>query len=157
MEWLECAVADDCAIVPSNNCCGCADIAVNRRFETEARTALNSIDLSMCGPVGCATQGCHLDARAGCNQGSCVTLPGCSQRQPTVDDCEGDATCQLYSARQCQNSSQPPFPLCATPRDRTACDPTPTCRVYPDTGVMLLFADGCVPPGWEQACPTTCQ
>jgi len=156
-EWQNCDTAEDCVFLSQETCCGCLLVGVNREFEEQADESLVDANLSECGDVGCATAGCAPDPVAACEEGICVERPGCSTR--TVDECESDEMCRVYSARNCQSPELEIAPfLCGAPPESEACSEAgPTCRVSP-FGVMVHFEDGCVPSlGYTEECPVECQ
>jgi hypothetical protein len=158
-EWGECESADECTFLPAQSCCFCELVPANRQFEEQVRATIQPYNPATCGDLGCAGGQCDPSPLATCSDGKCVAEPGCAQR--TLDTCDGDGRCSLYTATQCPlPSGGQSVQLCESVRD-PACDQSPaanpTCRVNPGYGTMWVFDDGCAPEAWTQECPSNAQ
>jgi len=155
-EWASCETADECVFSPAQQCCSCSLVAANVDFEEEARASIPPYDPQACVDLGCASEPCDPSPLPACVDGLCVAEPGCSRR--TVEECTADGRCSLHRRSECpplQGASLPDLckglrdPVC----DQTSVPANPVCRVDPNTGLMVVFNDGCVPPSWTQECP----
>ncbi|HVJ22275.1 MAG TPA: hypothetical protein VM686_43010 [Polyangiaceae bacterium] len=150
--WQACSAPEDCTVVPTNTCCGCVPMGVNKDYEADALAAAASFDPSQCPEgLGCPYQPCPPDSMVGCEMGVCVPLPGCSER--SEQDCDLDGLCEKYNARLCSSADDFAYFACGKPKG--TCDDALTCMVSP-FGQEVLFPDSCVPDGYTQPCVSQC-